>query len=72
MFSLSRQYLLTDAVAEGILDEPRATLDLRETAERSLSVLALKLLAAVMDSSLTLVNILVKKSQIYCNETYCD
>lgn len=33
MFSLSPQYLLTDALAEGILDEPCATLDLRETAE---------------------------------------
>lgn len=70
MFSLSPQYLLTDALAKGILDEPCATLDLRETAEWSLRVLARKILAAVMDSSLTLVNILVKKSPIYCNNTY--
>lgn len=69
MFPLSPQYLLTDALAKGILDEPCATLDLRETAEWSLRVLARKLLATVMDSSLTLVNILVKKSPIYCNKT---
>lgn len=67
MLSLLLHYLLTNAVAKGILDESRTTLDLWKTAEWSLCVLALKLMATVIDSSLTLINILVKKSEIYCN-----
>lgn len=46
-----------NAVAKGILDKSCPTLDLRNTAERPLSVLALKRLAAVMDPSLTFINI---------------
>lgn len=63
--------MLTDAVAEGILDKAGTTLDLRETTERSLGILALKLRATVMDTSLTLINIWVKKSQEHCQWTHC-
>lgn len=63
---------LTNAVSKGILYEPCTTLDLWETAEWSLCVLALKFLPTVMDSSLTLVNIWVKKSHDYYRLTrYC-
>lgn len=46
-----------NAAAKGILDISSTTLDLRDTTERPLGVLALKLWATVMDTSLTLINI---------------
>lgn len=46
-----------NAAAEGILDIANATLDLRDTTERPLGVLTLKLLATVMDTSLTLIDV---------------
>lgn len=46
-----------NAAAKGILDISSTTLDLGETTERALGVLALKLWATVMDAGLTLINI---------------
>lgn len=71
--SLHLHYFLTNAVSKGVLDEARTTLDLWKTAEWSLCVLALEFLSTVMDSSLTLINIWVKKSHDYCRTThyYC-
>lgn len=50
-------------MAEGILDEAGTTLDRRETTERPLAVFALELRATVVDASLALVDVWVKKSR---------
>lgn len=54
---LADAFIDIDADAEGILDVAGTTLDLRETTERPLGVLALKLWSTVMDAGLTLINI---------------
>lgn len=59
--------VLTNAFAEGILDKAVTTLDLRETTERPLGVLALKLWATVVDAGLTLINVWIKKSWEDCH-----
>lgn len=54
---LRNTFININAVPQGILDKARTALDFRETTERPLGVLAPKLRATVMDTSLTLINI---------------
>lgn len=54
---LDHTFIYINAVPEGILDKAGTTLNLREATEGPLGVLALKLWATVMDTSLTLINV---------------
>lgn len=55
--SLADTFIDIDTVSEGVLDESSPTLYLGEATEGALRVLAFKLRPAVMDTSLTLINI---------------
>lgn len=54
---LRNTFIDINAAAEGILDKAGTTLDLRDTTERPLCVLTLKLCTTVVDTGLTLINI---------------
>lgn len=56
--------VLTNAAAQSILDIAGPTLDLGETTEWSLGVLAHQLWATIMETSLTLINICIKKKRM--------
>ena len=58
-----RSGMLTNALAQSILNVARTALDLGTTAERALGVLALKRFNTVMGATLTFINVYRKKKK---------